>query len=255
MRLQDFFKRIKRLPEGELRTLVGLCAAVALLVVGALTLAGALPLPEAVRVAVQESIGSQSAAVWQSYFPQSGCGGACSDYAGMPSPRQFKHVHYPPGSGACYSLGYTHCTSTPDQCVVTTLGGSSGRVGALSASATPGGSVAGAVRVNGATQSAGSGVVITSGQTVNFEWACQDLQIAPTAVAHSGNYCNAEATFSTYYADNLTLSGPDGTLYSGSTLVGSVSPVITGTAGPVQKYTLACKRTSTGQQLLTGRGP
>lgn len=229
------------LSRSRLRNFLVMGAGVALLVGVTLAATGKLPLPERVRVAVENITRTQepqaaAVAYWAREF-------GAAEGGTLPAPKETGGV---PGSGFQTLYGcYQSCGDAKAYCSNDT------KLGVISISDPAGesGKAAAVTRQNVQSVS-GTGMVV-NGQTVKLDWACQSYQKI-TYVNTEANYCPTSGS-QTLDADDLastaTVSGPgittiNDTLENGANngVTGSTQFVVSGTAGQVLNYTLQCKR-------------
>ncbi|MDB5225606.1 MAG: hypothetical protein JWL87_558 [Candidatus Adlerbacteria bacterium] len=216
---------IEKLKNGGLAVLVPASAAAFLLVAAALAFSGYLPLPESLRLAIQNINGTaqtaNTAAV--AYF---------TTYdGGYPNPLN-DYTVYAQDSGASYGCGAHYCWQSTI-CI-------DPYVGALSAKSTLQNS-ASIVQKGGAVSSSGTNVYVGSGNVVTLDYACQPY-LTRNYIDGSQPCTRYVGAQTEYFANNVTLTGPSGnTIYSGTTLVGSATTSVTGAIGSTQNYTLTCK--------------
>ena len=235
----------------ELKELAGLCVGAALLVGVAVVLSGNAPfLPQQLRLAVSEvqqtAATANAAAVpyWQTagFQNPTGCG-APGPFNGMPAPHSCK-ILVEESSGACYGDGYQRCNGYPGSYAC--LADNNGIVGAFDVMA-PLTRAAAYVKQNNGTGSSGSATVLP-GTTLTLDWACQDYQSGAAARALSSNSCYGAGGYNTgTLADTVLVRGPSNEIiYNGTSLVGSTTVSVSGTAGQTKNYTFSCVRTTSG---------
>lgn len=153
---------------------------------------------------------------------------------GYPNPLTVNNIYAQSPGYAVYGCGMAYCNQVRE---------CSDPLTAVISVSDPSGATGKASRVSShdnRDSSPGTFYAIEDG-SVRLEWACQPY-VRILMYDGSRNYCPYYTSQTQNYANNVVVSGPDGVIYSGTSLKGSAVVSVQGEPGDARTYAVQCKQ-------------